>query len=70
MFGGGGKNRNYSSRVESLFGNSGDGCTMLSMCLVSLNYMVKIESFTLCTIYHSFEAIFQKTSKEIQNVDK
>lgn len=70
MFGGGaGKNRNYSSWVESLFGESGDGRTMLSVCLVPLNCMVKIEIFTLCTVYHSFKAVFQGTNKEIQAVD-
>lgn len=32
--------------------------------------MVKIENFTLSTIYHRFKMTFWETNKEIQNVDK
>lgn len=43
---------------------------MLSTCLVPLNCMVELENVTLGTVYHSFEAIFHETSKEIRNVDQ
>lgn len=66
MFGGGGKNRNYSSWIESLFGNSGEGCTMLPICLVSLIYMVKIENFTLCMFTTVLKQYFRKQARKFK----